>query len=127
MAKKSSFPKRQSLQAAKKTIKTIAQLALSKKAEDIIVLDIRKIANFCEYFVICSGTSDRHVRAIADGIQDGLKNEGLSAGHVQGYREGKWVIIDSSDLVVHIFEKTNRAFYGLEYLWQGGKVIDWEK
>jgi ribosome-associated protein len=124
---KSSFPKRQSLQAAKKTIKIIAQLALNKKAEDLVVLDIHKLANFCDYFIICSGTSDRHAKAIADGIQDGLKEAGLSVGNVQGYREGKWVIVDSSDIVIHIFEKTNREFYGLEYLWQGGKKVTWEK
>lgn len=108
-------------------MKVIAQLALDKKAEDIVVLDIRKLANFCDYFVICSGTSDRHVKAIADGIQDGLKEAGLSIGQIQGYREGKWVILDSSDIVIHVFEKANREFYGLEYLWQGGKEVRWEE
>jgi len=127
LAKKPTVPKRQSQQAAKKAIKIIAQLALDKKAENLIVLDIRKLTNFCDYFVICSGTSDRHAKSIADGIQDGLKNAGLSIGKVQGYREGKWVIVDTGDIVVHIFEKANREFYGLEYLWQGGKAVTWEE
>lgn len=105
----------------------IAQLAQDKKAENIVVLNIRKLTNFCDYFIICSGTSDRHAKAIADGIQDGLKAAGLSIGNVQGYRDGKWVIIDSGDIVVHVFEKANREFYGLEYLWQGGKKITWKK
>ena len=127
MAKTPASPKRQPLNVAKKTIKLIAQLAQDKKAENIVVLNIRKLTNFCDYFIICSGTSDRHVKAIADGIQDGLKAAGLSIGNVQGYRDGKWVIIDSSDIVVHVFEKANREFYGLEYLWQGGKKITWKK
>ena len=127
MAKTPSSPKRQSQQAVKKTIQIIAQLALNKKAEQLVVLDIRKLANFCDYFIICSGTSDRHAKSIADGIQDGLKEAGLSVGKVQGYREGKWVIIDVSDVVVHVFEKTSREFYGLEYLWQGGKEVRWEE
>jgi len=127
LAKTPVSPKRPSLQAVKKTIKIIAQLARDKKAEDIVVLDIRKLANFCDYFIICSGTSDRHVKAIADGVQDGLKEAGLSIGKIQGYREGKWVIVDSSDIVVHVFEKANREFYGLEYLWQGGKKVTWKE
>ncbi|MCX5681028.1 MAG: ribosome silencing factor [Candidatus Omnitrophica bacterium] len=123
MAKTASSTKRQSQQIAKKTIKLIAQLVLNKKAERLVILDIRKIANFCDYFVICSGTSDRQVKAIADGVQDGLKEAGLSTGNIQGYREGKWVIVDLGDIVVHVFEKANREFYGLEYLWQGGKEV----
>jgi len=127
LAKKPTVPKRQSQQAAKNTIKIIAQLALDKKAENLVVLDIRKLTNFCDYFMICSGTSDRHAKSIADGIQDGLKDAGLSIGNIQGYREGKWVIVDTGDVVVHVFEKANREFYGLEYLWQGGKAVTWEK
>ncbi len=124
MAKKSSSIAQQSQQTAKKTIKLIAKLVLDKKAENLVVLDIRKLANFCDYFVICSGTSDRQVRAIADGVQDGLRDAGLSPGNVQGYREGKWVIVDTGDIVIHTFEKSCREFYGLEYLWQGGKVVN---
>jgi ribosome-associated protein len=127
LAKKAPPIKKQSLQTAKKTIRLIAQLALDKKAERLVVLDIRKLANFCEYFIICSGTSDRQVKAIADGIQDALKGAGLWPGNMQGYREGKWVIIDTGDIVVHVFEKDNREFYGLEHLWQGGKEVNWKK
>lgn len=127
MAKTSSSIAQQSQQTAKKTIKLIAQLVLDKKAENLVVLDIRKLANFCDYFIICSGTSDRQVKAIADGIQEGLQQAGLSAGTVQGYREGKWVIVDTGDIVIHIFDKASREFYGLEYLWQGGKAVNWAK
>lgn len=120
---KKKSPKKKSPQTAKKVIRLIAQLAENKKAERLVVLDIRKIANFCDYFIICSGTSDRQVRAIADGIQDGLKEAGFYPGNAQGQREGKWVIVDLGDIVIHVFEKANREFYGLEHLWQGGKEV----
>jgi len=127
LAKTTPSIKQQSLQAAKKTLRLIAELALDKKAENIVVLDIRKLANFCDYFIICSGTSDRQVKAIADGIQRGLREAGLSIGNIQGYREGKWVIVDTGDIVIHVFDKASREFYGLEYLWQGGKAVNWAK
>jgi ribosome-associated protein len=124
LVKKVISKKKKSPQTANKVIRLIAQLTEDKKAERLVILDVRAIANFCDYFVICSGTSDRQVRAIADGIQSGLKEAGLFPGYIQGYRDGKWVIVDLGDIVVHVFEKANREFYGLEHLWQGGKEIN---
>jgi len=126
LVKKSSVTTKQTQRTAKKTIQSIVELALSKKAEDLVVLDIRKVANFCDYFIICSGNSDRQVKAIADGIREGLGEQGSFVARAQGYRDGKWAILDIGDVVVHVFEKESREFYGLEHLWQGGKKIDWQ-
>lgn len=111
---------------ARTTISLIAELALDKKAEALTVLDVRKIANFCDYFVICSGNTDRQVKAIAENIQDGLEKAGRNINRPQGLKDAKWAIIDTGDIVIHIFEKDTREFYGLEYLWQAGKKIDWK-
>ena len=126
MAKKTSSTRKSSQAIAKKTISLIAELALDKKAEHLVVLDVRKLANFCDYFVICSGNSDRQVKAIADNIRDGLEKDGTDIPRPQGLRDAKWVIVDSGDIVIHVFEKDTREFYGLEYLWQAGKKISWE-
>lgn len=126
MAKKTSTLKKPSQAIAKKNIALIAELALDKKAEHLIVLDVRKLANFCDYFVICSGNSDRQVKAIADNIRDGLEKAGRGIPRPQGLKDGKWVIVDSGDIIIHVFEKETREFYGLEHLWQAGKKIDWE-
>ncbi|MDP2939350.1 MAG: ribosome silencing factor [Candidatus Omnitrophota bacterium] len=96
----------------------MAKLALEKKAEDITVLDMRGIVNFCDFFVIASGLVDRHVRAIAQGIAEGLKNLGLKPWHAEGEEQAQWILLDFGDCVVHIFEKSIRDFYDLEYLWQ---------
>ena len=94
---------------------------------DIAVLDMRKIANFCDYFVLCSGNTDRQVKAIAEGIEEGLAGLGLHTPPIQGKRDSGWVLLDLGDIVVHVLEKEKREFYGLEYLWQTAKKINWEK
>lgn len=108
---------------SKQLAKKIAELALDKKATDLVVLDMRKVVNFCDYFVICSGNTDRQTRAIANGIDEGLAELNLKVPKTQGSREGRWVLIDLGAVVVHIFEKQTREFYGLEYLWQEAKEV----
>jgi len=110
---------------ARKLAKLIAHFASNKKAEDIVVLDMRKVANFCDYFVICSGNSDRQIKAIAKGIEEGLYDQGQSVRHKQGLNEGRWVVIDLGTVVVHVFDKERREFYGLDYLWQEAKHVNW--
>lgn len=90
---------------------------LSRKAEDIAVIDLRKTADFVDYFILCTGTSDVHVRALADAVIEGLKAEGQRPYHVEGYDMRKWVLIDFVDIIVHIFQAESRRFYGLERLW----------
>jgi iojap-related protein len=88
-----------------------------KKARDVRILDIRGISPVADYFVICSGNSGIHVRAIADHVEKQLTEKGLSLDHAEGYRAGRWVLLDFGDLVVHVMQDEERAFYNLERLW----------
>lgn len=90
---------------------------LSRKAEDIAVLDLREASDFVDHFIICTGTSDVHVRACADAVLEGLKAEGQRPWQVEGYDTRNWILIDFVDVVVHIFQEESRHFYGLERLW----------
>ncbi len=103
----------------------IAGFASDKKARDIVVLDMRKVANFCDYFVLCTGNSDRHIHAIAKGIDQELENHRIFVRHKQGVHDGHWVILDLGDVVTHIFDPETRDFYGLDYLWQQAKKVKW--
>ena len=78
---------------------------------------LEKVTDFTDYFVICSGTSDRQVQAIADAVDGALRAEGVRPLHVEGYNRAQWVLLDYGDLVVHIFQEETRRFYGLERLW----------
>jgi ribosome-associated protein len=96
----------------------IAELALDKKALEIVELDLRGVVDYADYFVICSGTSDRQVKAICDGIRFGVKEaRGVSPRRVEGLTQARWVLMDYLDVVVHIFAPELREFYALERLW----------
>ena len=88
---------------------------------------MRKVVNFCDYFVICSGTSDRHVKAIAEGIEEGLENLSVDTSAKDGLKDCSWVAFDSGDVIAHVFQKDRREFYSLEYLWQEAKIVKWVK
>ncbi len=88
---------------------------------------MRKLVNFCDYFVICSASSDRQVVAIADGIEEGLLKLNVRIRHKQGLKISTWALLDLGDVVVHIFEGEAREFYGLEHLWQDAAKVKWEK
>ena len=92
------------------------EAARSKKAQEIVVLDLREVTNFTDYFLICRGTSGRQVQAIADEIE--LRLGGLRPAHVEGYNHAEWVLLDYVDFVVHIFSERARSFYDLERLWR---------
>lgn len=96
----------------------VADLASDRKALDIVSLDLRGMIGFADYFVICTGRTDRQTRAIHDGIHYGLKTEhGLLPRQAEGVTEGKWILLDYLDVVVHIFTPETREFYRLEQLW----------
>lgn len=78
---------------------------------------MQKVSSFCDYFVICSGSSARQTKAISDAIKDTLRKEGISPVHAEGEQEASWILIDYGDIVAHIFLKDTRAFYNLEWLW----------
>ena len=100
----------------------IAALALTKKAHDVTVMDLRKITDVSDFFVICSGDSDTQVRAIADAVADGTEEIGISPWHREGLSQRQWVLLDYVDVVVHIFHRDTRKFYALEKLWGDARV-----
>jgi len=111
---------------SKKLAKIIAESAFDKKAEEIVVLDMKKIVNFCDYFVICSGNTDRHVHAIANGIGEGLDIAGVKIPFKQGKNASSWLVFDTGDVVAHVFQKEARDFYKLEYLWKEANEVSWK-
>jgi ribosome-associated protein len=95
-----------------------ASYASDKKALDIVVLDLRGILGYADYFVICTGTSDRQVKAIHDGIHEGMKKEhDTLPRRVEGLPQASWVLMDFVDVVVHVFTPDTRDYYRLEQLW----------
>lgn len=105
----------------------IGEYALEKKAVDIKVLDLRKLADVTDYFLICSAEVELQARAIADNIIENLKKKGIRAWHSEGYQNSKWILLDYVDVVVHIFLNETREFYGLERLWGDAKVKEIEE
>ena len=101
---------------------TIADLVLEKKAEDIQVLDLRGISNVTDFFVICSGTAEVHVKAILEHVKDQLQEQGVRPLHIEGDSYLKWALLDYIDVVVHIFLPETRDYYGLERFWGDAKI-----
>jgi ribosome-associated protein len=91
--------------------------AVEKKAMDPVLLEMKRTASFTDYFFICSGKSDRQVQAIAQGIEEALEKQGMRPLGEEGKREGRWILMDYGDLVVHVFLEPLREFYDLEGLW----------
>ena len=102
----------------------IAKLTLEKKAENVIVMDLRDITTITDYFVICSGESDMQIKAISDYILDKLKEEHIKVWHKEGLQSLNWVLLDLVDVVVHIFKPETREFYALERLWGDAKLTE---
>lgn len=97
---------------------TALRAASDKKALELVVLDLRAIASFTDYFIITSGTNPRQVQAVADAVVEQLKKQGTRAARVEGYNTAEWVLVDYGDFVVHVFEDKARRFYDLERLWR---------
>jgi ribosome-associated protein len=95
-----------------------------KKADDVVLLDLRKAAGFADYFLICSGGNPRQIRAIADAIMEALAAGGARPAHVEGYQRSEWVLLDYFDFVVHIFSRETRLFYSLERLWGNAERME---
>ena len=102
--------------------KKIALLALTKKASDVTLLDLRKVTDMADFFVICTGDSDIQVKAIADAITDGTEQLGVSAWHREGLTKRQWILLDYVDIVVHVFHSEARKFYSLEKIWGDAKT-----
>lgn len=102
--------------------KRIAALALSKKASDVLLMDLRKKSSATDFFVVCSGDSEPQVKAIADAILDGMEKKGLDVWHSEGFHARQWILLDYVDVVVHVFHRELRSFYNLERLWSDAKI-----
>ena len=92
-----------------------------KKARDINVIDITEVSILADFFIICSGTSSTHIRTLADEVEEEMGKAGIKCLHKEGYDSARWILLDFSDVVVHVFHEEDRNFYKLERLWSDGK------
>ncbi len=104
----------------KQLVESIKDWMEAKNATDIDIIDIHEISSLGDYFIIASGTSERQVKAIADNVEYEAKKLGLEPKSVEGEREGRWILMDYYDVIVHVFHAEERAFYDLERLWKDG-------
>jgi ribosome-associated protein len=104
-----------------------AQIMIDKKALDVVLLEISKVVTYADYFLICSGRSVIQVKAIVNAIEEYLKSKGVHPLHIEGYTEGRWVLLDYDELIVHVFLEEARNFYNLERLWGDVPRIDFEE
>ena len=102
----------------------IADLIFNKKGYDVRIIDLRSLATFSDFFVICSADSDTQVKAIADEVDKSLRDEGIKCWHKEGYMALSWVLLDYVDVVVHVFKKDAREFYNIEKLWGDAPSIE---
>ena len=100
-----------------------ANLLEDKKGEDIILMDIHEISDFADYFVICTGTSDRMLRALADDLIEQIMKQAQVHARLEGEPEGGWILVDFGDVIVHLFSPDRRDYYRLEELWGRGKIL----
>ena len=107
-------------------VEICAQAAIDTKAEDLVILDVRGIASFADYFIIMSGRSTRHVQGLAEALEAAMRSKRISAAKAEGIKEGMWVLLDFDDVVVHIFYHEQRSFYDLEGLWHDAPRIEIE-
>lgn len=109
--------KKLSLETLDPMLRAAVEAAVDKKASDIVVLDLEGLASFTDYFLLCSGGSQRQLKTVADEIDRRLREAGRKPMHFEGYPKGEWVLMDYVDFVIHIFTPESRAYYDLERLW----------
>lgn len=103
----------------------IAEIIVDKQGEDILILDLRGVTTFTDYFVICSGTSRRQLDALQSAVREEMKKSGqhILAHNVEGDAEAGWILLDYNSVIVHLFAPETRVFYNLEELWKNGRVV----
>jgi len=102
----------------------IAKAALDRKAENLVALDVREVTSFADVFLLATGGSDRHVRAIADAVKEAVEELGERPLGIEGYDEGRWLLLDLGDVIVHVFQRDVREHYDLERLWSEAPRLD---
>ena len=111
--------------ATRELARQAALAAAEKKAEDVVVLDLRGLTDATDFFVIGSGSSDTQVRGIAENVLEAVeRTAGVTPWHVEGMRPGRWVLLDYIDFVVHVFHHETRAYYQLERLWGDAPIVE---
>jgi ribosome-associated protein len=123
-AERTTAPRKRKAPKPSPQITVAVHAAEDKKAENIVVLDLRKASGFTDCFVICSGGNVRQVRAIADSVMETLAAEGIKPAHIEGYDRADWILLDYFDFVVHVFTPETRTFYSLERLWGNAERVD---
>jgi ribosome-associated protein len=97
--------------------------AANKKADDIVLLDLRDVTSMADFFVICSASTDRQLKAVVEGMEEDLKGVGVRPVHVEGAQGSGWVLVDFGGVICHVFKPAEREYYRLEDLWQGAKTL----
>lgn len=114
-----------------KTVKEMVQICCQaledKKAIDLKVIDISSVTAIADYFVIASGANTNQVQAMADNVDECMTKAGCQVKQMEGYHGASWILMDYSDIVVHVFDDENRKFYDLERIWRDGKVVDYNE
>jgi len=101
-----------------------ARALLDRKAIDLVIIEVGNLSSFTDYFLICSGNSDRQVQAIASHIEEKMSKQGIRPLGVEGKREGRWILLDYGDVIVHVFYQPAREFYDLERLWSEAPRVE---
>lgn len=112
---------------AKELARFAAEVADDKRANDIVILEMKGISFMADYFVICHGNSEKQVQAIARGLKEGAAEKGITISRMEGFDQAKWVLVDLGDVIVHVFHKDERSYYQLEKLWGDAPLLDFEQ
>lgn len=107
-----------------KRLDQIAQTIYDKKGFNILAIDVREVSSLTEYFLIAEGNVSRHVTALATAIKEQQAKEGYTPYHIEGQRDGDWIVIDYGHIIVHLFDPDLREKYAFEVLWQKGHIVD---
>lgn len=108
----------------KEILKTVYDALDDKKANNIVILDISDISEISDYFIICSGSNQNQVQAIADNVEEELGKKDIKGKKIEGFKSAEWILMDYSDFVIHIFSDEQREFYGLEKIWSDAKRVE---
>ena len=109
---------------AQERVQSLAEAALDRKAMNAVALDVRELTSFADAFLLLTGTSDRHVRSVADAVIQASKQSGRKPLGVEGQDEGRWILIDLGDVIVHVFQVEAREYYDLDRLWEDAAAIE---
>ena len=105
-------------------LRSAAQAALAKKARDLVALDLRDLGAVCDFFLVCSASSEVQVKAVAENIEEKLRGEGVRPWHIEGLEGRRWVLLDYVEVVVHVFHEKTREYYLLDRLWGDARSVD---